>query len=445
MQESKKQEKDLSTSHEEEVEKNVSKEKKSSMKVKHITPLLAPVILLSVLFGGLAGFLAGGDFLKKEGNFLDRNNKQEEEKSSELSSRESNPGLSPKEESEAVVKAVKEASPGVVSIVVTKDVPKLDSFFQDPFSNDPFFNPFGFRQRENREPETERREIGGGTGFVIDKEGYIVTNRHVVSDTEADYTVMTNEGQEMEAEVLAMDQFLDVAFLKVDSKENLPVLKMGDSDNLEIGETVIAIGNSLGEFRNTVSKGIVSGLKRNIEAGSGLGQSEVLEEVIQTDAAINPGNSGGPLLNLKGEVVGINVAMAQGAENIGFSIPINQIKDIYQSVKEEGKIVRPYLGVRYVLINEQIQEANDLPVDYGALIIRGQKMTELAVVPGSPADKADLEENNIILEVDGEKVTKDNGLAQIIRKKQVGEKVSLKIWSKGEEKNVEVVLEESDR
>jgi serine protease Do len=255
---------------------------------------------------------------------------------------------------------------------------------------------------------------------------------------------MTNDGEKMQAKVLARDSFLDVAFLKVDPKSDLPVLKMGDSEKLDIGETVIAIGNSLGEFRNTVSKGIVSGLKRNIEAGSSYGQSEVLEEVIQTDAAINPGNSGGPLLNLEGEVVGINVAMAQGAENIGFSIPVNQIKDIYQSVKTKGKIVRPYLGVRYVLLNEQIQEANNLSVDYGALILRGEAMSHLAVVPGSPADKAGLEENDIILEVDGEKITEKRGLAEIIRNKKVGEKVKLKVLKDGEEKNIEVVLEESD-
>ncbi|MFW5885290.1 MAG: S1C family serine protease [Patescibacteria group bacterium] len=443
MQNSEEQKENLSNLSTENADKtNTEKAKNSPMSGKYIFPLLGPVILLSVLFGGLAGFLAGGDFFDREGSFLDPDDEKEQKDSPGSNIQEE---LSLEEESNSVVGAVKGASPAVVSIVVTKDVPKLDSFFQDPFSDDPFFNPFGSRQRENQEPETERREIGGGTGFIIDQEGYIVTNRHVVSDTGADYTVMTNEGQEMEAEVLAMDQFLDVAFLKVDPKEDLSVLKMGDSDGLQIGQTVIAIGNSLGEFRNTVSKGIVSGLKRNIEAGSGIGQSEVLEEVIQTDAAINPGNSGGPLLNLQGEVVGINVAMAQGAENIGFSIPINQIKDIYQGVKEEGRIVRPYLGVRHVLINEQIQEANDLPVSHGALIARGESLSDLAVVPGSPADKAGLKENNIILEVDGEKVTEDNGLAQIIRNKQVGQKVNLKIWDKGEEKNVEVTLEESDK
>ncbi|MFO7807195.1 MAG: trypsin-like peptidase domain-containing protein [Candidatus Moraniibacteriota bacterium] len=423
------------------VDKNISQNSKSGNLI--FFPLLVSVFL-SILFGGLAGFLAGGSLSDEVSKYSNEDRGQNESGlGNENGVENSSDQINAKQESQDVVSAVKKASPAVVSIIVTKDVPKLDSFFGDPFSSDPFFNPFGFRQRQ-QEPETEKREIGGGTGFIIDKEGYIITNRHVVSDEEAEYTVMTNEGEKMQAEVLARDQFLDIAFLKVKPKDTLPVLKLGDSERLDIGETVIAIGNSLGEFRNTVSKGIVSGLKRNIEAGSRYGQSEVLEEVIQTDAAINPGNSGGPLLNLNGEVVGVNVAMAQGAENIGFSIPVNQIKDIYQGVKTKGKIVRPYLGVRYILINDQIQEANNLSVDYGALILRGEEMSHLAVVPGSPADKAGLEENDIILEVDGKKITEERGLAEVIRDKKVGEKARLKVLKDGEEKEVEVELEESD-
>ncbi|MDZ7611507.1 MAG: trypsin-like peptidase domain-containing protein [Candidatus Moranbacteria bacterium] len=400
------------------------------------------VVLLSAIFGGIAGFLAGGSLGGEIDEYFSQNGRKIQE-NQEQPDPEQKAQLSLREEDSAVVDAVKQASPAVVSIIVTKDVPKLDDFFNDPFSNDPFFNPFGSRQ-ERQQPETERREIGGGTGFIIDKNGHILTNRHVVSDEQADYTVMTNDGEELKAEVLARDQFLDMAFLKVEAKEDLPTIEMGDSDKLEIGQTVIAIGNSLGEFRNTVSKGIVSGLKRNIEAGNQLGRTEALEEVIQTDAAINPGNSGGPLLDLSGQAVGVNVAMAQGAENIGFSIPINQVKDIYQSVKEEGRIIRPYLGVRYVLINEKIQEANNLPVDHGALVIRGEQVGQLAVVPGSPADKAGIEENNIILEVDGRKITEKNGLADIIRKKDVGDKVKLKVWQKGETQEMEATLEESN-
>jgi serine protease Do len=242
---------------------------------------------------------------------------------------------------------------------------------------------------------------------------------------------------------LATDSYFDIAVIKVEGN-NLPVVELGDSEKLKIGQTVIAIGNSLGEFRNTVSKGIISGLKRNVDAGDGRGRTETLEAVIQTDAAINPGNSGGPLLDLSGKVIGINVAMAQGAENIGFSIPVNEVKDIYQSVKTTGKIARPYIGVRYMIITDEFSKENNLSVDYGALIVRGERITDLAVIPGSPADKAGLLENDIILEVDGVKINEENDLSRIVRRKKVGDTLRLKILSKGKEKEVALVLEEAD-
>ncbi len=264
----------------------------------------------------------------------------------------------------------------------------------------------------------------------------------MVEDEEAEYTVILSNGEKFDAKVLAKDSFLDIAILKISAKD-LPVVNLGNSEKLEIGQTVIAIGNSLGEFQNSVSKGIISGLQRRINASDSIGRSETLDQVIQTDAAINPGNSGGPLLNLKGEVIGVNVAMAEGAENIGFAIPINDAKEIYESVKETGQISRPYLGIRYMLINEAIQKENNLPFDYGALIVRGSEPSQLAVIPGSPADKAGLRENDIILEVDGVKIDEKNDLASIIRRKKVGQEAILKVWSQGKEKVVSVVLEES--
>ena len=265
----------------------------------------------------------------------------------------------------------------------------------------------------------------------------------MVSDTEADYTVLTNEGEKIPAKVLARDPIQDIAILKID-RTNLPVVKLGDSDKVKIGQTVIAIGNALGEFRNTVSVGVVSGLKRSIVASGGAGQSEQLSEVIQTDAAINPGNSGGPLLNLAGEAIGINVAMAQGAENIGFSIPINKAKRDLEQVKKEGRISYPFLGVRYIMITSEIQKKNNLPVDHGALIARGAKPDELAVMPGSPADQAGLQENDIILEVDGQSVTLENPSAKLIQNHQIGDLVRLKILHQGKEKIVEVKLGERE-
>lgn len=405
---------------------------------KNISTFIIASIVISSFFGALFGFMAGSvgqgkfsfDFLKGRG--------QTSQKNVENSGQTIN---FPEEES-AVTAAVEKASPAVVSVIISKDVPRMQDFFSDPFNFDPFFNPFGSGQRQQQnQGGTERQEIGGGSGFIVSKDGLIATNRHVVSDREASYTVLTNDGKKYDAEVKAIDPTNDVAILKINAS-NLPVLELGDSGNLKIGQTVIAIGNSLGEFRNTVSKGIISGLKRNVTAGDGFGQSETLSEVIQTDAAINPGNSGGPLLDIRGQVIGVNVAMAQGAENIGFALPIDVLKKDLDSVKTKGKIVQPYLGVRYMPVTEDIQKQNNLPYDYGALVLRGERVTDFAVVPGSPADKAGITENDIILEIDGKKIDENHQLADLIAKSSVGDTVSLKIWHKGEEKTVQVKLED---
>jgi S1-C subfamily serine protease len=196
-----------------------------------------------------------------------------------------------------------------------------------------------------------------------------------VSDDEATYTVVQSGGKEFEAKVLGKDPNNDIAILKIEG-ENFPVLPLGDSDAIKVGQTAIAIGNPLGEFANSVSRGIVSGIKRDVTAGSGFGQEERLTNIIQTDAAINPGNSGGPLFDIKGRVIGINVAVAQGAENIGFALPINDVKRIITQVRETGRIVTPYIGVRYALLNEKAAKTLNLPYNYGALILRGQNITD---------------------------------------------------------------------
>jgi serine protease Do len=227
-----------------------------------------------------------------------------------------------------VPEVVKEVSPSVISVIISKYVAILEQEFYNPFGED---SPFQILIPRIVEKGKELKEVGGGSGFVVSADGLIVTNNHVVADKEAQYTVLTNDGQKYSAKVLSRDAKQDVAILKIEANNLMPV-KMGNSNNLEIGETVIAIGNALGEFRNTVSAGIVSGLMRSITAG-GAGFSEKLDEVIQTDAAINSGNSGGPLLNLYGEVIGINTAVATNAENIGFAIPINKIKQNIEDVK----------------------------------------------------------------------------------------------------------------
>lgn len=237
----------------------------------------------------------------------------------------------------AIIDVVRDASPSVVSIVISKNVPVYEQQFINPFDDIPgFTSPFQFQIPRNVQKGTKYQEVGAGSGFIVSEDGLILTNKHVVLDKKADYTVITSNGKKYSAKVLALDPVQDLAIIKIQASliipeqvEKFPTIKLGDSNNIQIGQGAIAIGNSLGEFRNTVSVGIISGLGRTISASDKQGFSETLEDVIQTDAAINRGNSGGPLLNLKGEVIGVNVAMAQGAESVGFAIPINIAKFIF--------------------------------------------------------------------------------------------------------------------
>ena len=328
----------------------------------------------------------------------------------------------------AIIDAVDLVSPAVVSITVSRDIsiPERKNFFDD------FFDFF------ESEKKIENREVGGGTGFIISSDGIILTNRHLVSETDAQFAVLTNDGQSFTADVLARDPVQDLAILKIDGKD-LPTVKIGDSSGIRIGQTVIAIGNSLGEFRNTVSVGVVSGLGRSISATDGR-TVEVLEDVIQTDAAINRGNSGGPLLNLKGEVIGINTAVAIDAQSIGFSIPINKAKRMIESVLDDKELVYPFLGVRYMMIDPLLVKDKELTVDYGALIISSDN--EPAIDKGSAADKAGLVEGDIILEVDGKAINSDNYLAGAIQEFNPGDTIELKVIRNKKEMAIKVTLGE---
>lgn len=342
-----------------------------------------------------------------------------------------------------VVDTVKKTNPAVISIVISKNVPKYETYVDPNQQQNPFgdmFPGFFFNIPQYRQNGTEKKEIGGGSGFLVSSDGLIVTNKHVVDQKDVEYTVFTNDGKKHNATVVARDPVLDIALIKIVGS-NFPYLTLGNSDSLQVGQSVIAIGNALAEYRNTVSVGVISGLARSVVAGDSSGKTELLDHVIQTDAAINPGNSGGPLLDLSGRVVGVNVAIAQGSQNIGFALPINSVKSAIESVKTTGKITRPYLGIRYVAINSEMKDKNNLSVDYGVLVKAGANQNELAVVPGSPADKAGIVENDIILEVDGVKLDDKTTLASLIRQKNIGSVINLKILHKGVEKTVSVTLE----
>ncbi len=442
------------------MEENISSKETNNNKTEKPVPIIVKkpggwkivlssiilAIIFSIIFGATAGFIFGGlgsAFSSKITGFMGRNNIGW--KAGNISSDSIRQKLI--DEDTAVIDVVSKSSPAVVSIVISKDVSKLQDSYSNFFGFDDFFDDFfgngnsSESQDENNESGNEKTKIGSGTGFLITSDGMIVTNKHVISDENAEYSVITNDGKEYPAKVLAKDQVNDIAVIKI-SGADFPVLNFGNSDSLKIGQTVIAIGNSLGEFSNTVSKGIISGLKRSVTAGSKFGETERLNNIIQTDAAINPGNSGGPLLNVNGEVIGINVAMAQGAQSIGFAIPSSQIEKIINQVKTTGKISTPYLGVRYIPVTTAIQKSINLPYNYGVLVVRGNRVTDFAVIPGSPADKAGIVENDLILEINGDKIDSKNGLLELISKYNVGEELTLKVWHKGDLKDIKVKLEE---
>lgn len=340
-----------------------------------------------------------------------------------------------------VINTVKTASPAVVSVVITKNVPIIEQYYSSPFGNDPFFKQFfgDVQVPQFRQKGFQKQEVGGGTGFIISSDGMILTNRHVVADTQAEYTVFTNDGQKYSAKILARDPIIDVAVIKIEAS-NLPIVKLGNSDAVLVGQAAIAIGNALGEFRNTVGVGVVSGLGRSITATGG-DITETIYDVIQTDASINPGNSGGPLLNLKGEVIGINTAMVSGAQSIGFAIPVNQLKRIINDVLVFGKIKTPYIGVRYITVTAALKESKKLPFDYGALIAKGDG-GEPGIIDNSPAAKAGLKEGDIILEFGGYKIDRDHPLISRINLLSVGDKTQIKIWQSGAIKTLEIILAE---
>ena len=316
-------------------------------------------------------------------------------------------------EESIITKVVEESLPSVVTVGIMKTTQGQSYLQIDPF------NPFGgFTQIPGKKQKIDQNI---GSGFVVTKDGFIITNKHVVSDEQASYKVLTNDKKEYNVEKIYRDPLNDLAILKV-SANNLKALTLADSSKLKLGQMTIAIGTPLGEFTNTVTTGIVSGLGRGITAGSPFeGYVEKLDNVIQTSAPISPGNSGGPLLNSFGQVIGINAAIAQEGSNIGFAIPSNVIKDLLNNFAKSGNsFERPYVGVRYKMVDKQTAILND--------VVEGAYVTE--VLEDSPAQKAGLEAQDIITEFDGTKVKGDDEqtLAKMVLQKKVGDSVPIKYW-----------------
>lgn len=329
-------------------------------------------------------------------------------------------------EESVVTKVVESATPSVVTVSINKQT----IINKDPFS---FFNQL-FEFGNDLNFETQNVEADIGTGFVISKDGLIVTNKHVVADSQAKYKVVVGKDQVFDVVQIYRDPINDLAILKV-NKNDLSPVALGDSDRLKVGQTVIAIGTALGEFRSTVTTGVISGLGRGITAGGMLEGAERLDNVIQTDAAINPGNSGGPLFNSSGEVIGVNVAVSASGQNIGFALPINIVKKSIENFRTTGEFDRPYLGVNYQVISKQAALLNEVPA--GAYVQE--------VISGSPAQKGGVMAEDIIVEIDGIRLSEeDQNLASIINQKKIGDTVNLKIWRDTKEITLSIKLEKKN-
>jgi len=331
------------------------------------------------------------------------------------------------DDQEATIRAINKIVPAVVSIIVYD---QETIYILDLMTG-------------QQTQQTSKVEKGSGTGFLISADGLILTNKHIANagkERTAEYRIILNSGKQYYAQLIGKDPLNDFAILKIFDK-NLPYVNLGDSDKLQLGSTVMAIGNALGRYQNSVTKGIVSGIGRSLIASDQAGNAEALDNVLQTDAGINQGNSGGPLIDLLGNVVGINVAIDQGGSSIGFAIPINDARPVIKSVKEVGRIVRPRLGVRYIMLTPQIAQDNKLSQNSGAWIKKSQDGTP-AILPGSPAEKGGILAGDIIIEINAIKIENKNTLISVINKYKPGNRIGLRIVRDGKIIVKIVVLDE---
>lgn len=349
------------------------------------------------------------------------------------------PQISQNQQNQSGPEAIKIVSEESVTIdIVNKAGPSVVTIAQEiPQSSGPRFSfgPFSFFEIPIPDESIPTEPQGIGTGFIISSEGLIVTNKHVVSETQGTYFVITSDEKKYTVKNIYRDPLNDVALIKIEPSENgngdLPAVSLGDSSKLQVGQYVVAIGTALGEFQNTVTTGVISGLGRGITAGSPYeGAVERLDNVIQTDAAINPGNSGGPLLNSSGQVIGVNTAVSADGQNIGFAIPINTIKESLTTFNKTGKFERPYLGVSYRMISRDVAVMNDLPE--GAYVQQ--------VVPDSPADSAGIRRGDIIIAIDGKRINSQTQLSSAIADKRVGDSITITVFREGKTVEVKATL-----
>lgn len=384
--------------------------KSKSVEKKPIPGILKIGIILLVAL--LGGWLGARSYLANSGNLVPQ---KEEAKQTVIN------------QSELISSIAKDVGQSVVSINVTSRTRTID----------PIFGNSQIQESES-----------AGTGFIISENGYIVTNRHVLPEGQGVVEVVMSDGTTFEnvkvvGKTPANDS-LDVAFLKIQDLKGKSVksVDLGDSSKMRVGDMAIAIGNALGQFQNSVTSGIISGYGRSVQAEGDGGNVETLQNLFQTDAAINQGNSGGPLVNADGEVIGINTAVAgDGAENIGFAIPINDIKGLVRSVLEDGVLRRPYLGVRYVQLDpESAQELNLKQAEQGAYIVSNGSSS--AVVSGSPAAEAGLQEKDIIVKINDQEVNQDNPLASVVGRFKVGDQVTITFIRDGKQQQAKLVLKQ---
>lgn len=333
-----------------------------------------------------------------------------------------------------IASIAKNVGPSVVSINV---VTQQDNA---PAPND-FFG-FGV-------PNQNQTQEAAGTGIIISSEGVVMTNRHVVPAGTTNVSITLADGTKLDDVTVIgrtnSNDSLDIAFLKINNLKGhkLTPAEIGDSSKLHVGDTVVAIGNALGQFSNTVTSGIISGFGRSVVAGSGGSSTdaESLDNLIQTDAAINEGNSGGPLVDTDGQVIGINTAVSGQGQNIGFAIPINDVNGLIKQVLSTGKFQRPYLGVRYVGLTADVAKQYNLSVDQGAYVLPAVDASQPSVLSGSPAEKGGVKEGDVITAVDGTKIDQNHSLTSLISQHAVGDTVHLDVLRDGKTITLDVTLE----